>query len=128
MQSRITLFTSFVVVCLLCALNSNAQIKDTTPVSIDPELENLANATTPREYTIASIRVTGTKYLDQQLLISISGLTVGDKVMVPGGDNFSKAITNLWKQNLFSNARIYFTKVVGSDIHVEINVSERPRL
>jgi outer membrane protein insertion porin family len=128
MQSRITLFTGLVVVCLLSALNINAQVRDTTPVSIDPELENLVKSTTPKEYTIASIRITGTKYLDEQLLISISGLTVGDKVMIPGGDNFSKAIMNLWKQNLFSNVRIFFTKIEGSNIHIEINVVERPRL
>jgi outer membrane protein insertion porin family len=129
MQSRVTLFTSFVVVCFLCALSSRAQVtRDTTPVSIDPELENLARSTTPREYTIASIRIAGTKYLDEQLLVSISGLTVGDKVMIPGGDNFSKAITNLWKQNLFSNVRILYTKIDGNNIHLEINVMERPRL
>ena len=129
MQSRITLFTGFAVVCLLCTLTINAQVtRDTTPVSIDPELENLAKSSTPKEYTIASIRISGTKSLDEQLLISISGLSVGDKVMVPGGDNFSKAIMNLWKQNLFSNVRILFTKIEGSNVHIEINVVERPRL
>jgi outer membrane protein insertion porin family len=48
--------------------------------------------------------------------------------MIPGGDNFSKAITKLWNQNLFSNVGIYFTKVNGNDIYLEINVTERPRL
>ena len=37
---------------------------------------------------------------------------IGDKVIIPGGDNFSKAINNLWKQNLFSNIQIYYTKLV----------------
>ncbi|HYE54362.1 MAG TPA: POTRA domain-containing protein [Chitinophagaceae bacterium] len=129
MQSRITFLSSFVVVCLLCALNAHAQVPaDTTPVAIDPELENLAKTSTPKEYTIAGIKISGTKYLDEALLISISGLSVGDKVMVPGGDNFSKAIINLWKQNLFSNVRILYTKLEGSNIWIEINVQERPRL
>lgn len=129
MQSRFTLLTSFVVICLMCALTTNAQVTgDTTPVSIDPALVDLAKSTIPREYTIAGIRISGTKYLDEQLLISISGLSVGDKVMIPGGDNFSKALTALWKQNLFSNARILFTKIEGSNIWLEINVTERPRL
>jgi outer membrane protein insertion porin family len=129
MLLRITLFTCIVVLCLLSAKQSVAQVpKDTTPVSIDPVLEELVRSTVPHEYVIAGISVSGTKYLDQQLLISISGLAVGDKVMIPGGDNFSKAILNLWKQNLFSNIRVMITKVQGDNIWLEINVTERPRL
>jgi outer membrane protein insertion porin family len=108
---------------------AEAQITDTShPVSVDPELLNLANSKVPKEYTIAGIKVSGTKYLDESLLISISGLTVGDKVQIPGGDNFSRAITKLWNQNLFSNIAIFFTKVSGTDIYIEIVVTERPRL
>ncbi|HUB60337.1 MAG TPA: POTRA domain-containing protein [Puia sp.] len=100
-----------------------------TGISIDPALVELASGKTqPREYTIAGIKITGTKYLDESLLQSISGLTVGDKVTIPGGDNFSKAINNLWRQNLFADITIYYTKLVGTDIYIEINVTERPRL
>jgi outer membrane protein insertion porin family len=99
------------------------------PLSVDPELIALGNQKNPpREYTIAGIRITGTKYLDESLLTSISGLTVGDKVTIPGGDNFSKAILNLWKQNLFADIAIYFTRLVGNSVYIEINVTERPRL
>src|SRR5579871_778972 len=105
------------------------QVTDTThPVSVDPDLLALSNSKTSKEYTLASIKITGTKYLDESLLISISGLTVGDKIVIPGGDNFSKAINNLWKQNLFSNVAIYITKLSGNDIYIEINVTEKPRL
>ncbi len=83
---------------------------------------------TPKEYIIAGIKITGSKYLDESLLISVSGLSIGDKVMIPGGDNFSKAIQKLWNQNLFSNIAIYFTKITGNELYVEINVTERPRL
>ena len=101
--------------CLLKITVAKAQDSDTThPVSVDPELMALENAKTPKEYTIAGIKITGSKYLDESLLISVSGLTIGDKVMIPGGDNFSKAITKLWNQNLFSNVAIYFTKVTGT--------------
>jgi outer membrane protein insertion porin family len=99
------------------------------PLSVDPELIALGNQKNPpREYTIAGIKITGTKYLDESLLTSISGLTVGDKVTIPGGDNFSKAILNLWKQNLFADIAIYFTRLVGNSVYIEINVTERPRL
>jgi outer membrane protein insertion porin family len=106
-------------------------VSDTTPagISVDPALVELASGKTPpREYTIAGIKITGTKYLDESLLMSISGLTVGDKVTIPGGDNFSKAINNLWRQNLFADITIYFTRLAGTSIYIEINVTERPRL
>ncbi|MBS1933087.1 MAG: BamA/TamA family outer membrane protein [Bacteroidetes bacterium] len=130
MSRRLLICVFLPILCLLFLTNAvKAQVSDTThPVSVDPELLALFNSKVPKEYTIAGIKVTGTKYLDEALLTSISGLTVGDKITIPGGDNFSKAITNLWKQNLFTNISIYITKLSGSDIYVEINVMERPRL
>ena len=146
------------IYCLLNAIAAKAQVTDTVkpktdtvkpksdsthpvtdsikavadtahPLSVDPELVALGNQKNPpREYTIAGIKITGTKYLDESLLTSISGLTVGDKVTIPGGDNFSKAILNLWKQKLFADIAIYFTRLVGNSVYVEINVAERPRL
>ena len=65
----------------------HAVMADTTHpgISIDPELMALSNSKNPpHEYTIAGIKISGTKYLDESLLTSISGLTVGDKVTIPG--------------------------------------------
>ena len=101
---------------------------DTLPTSIDPQLLELTNSKVPKEYTLGKVKISGTKYLDEQLLISISGLTPGDKVTIPGGDDFSKAITNLWRQNLFANIQIYFTSITDGVVDIEINVTERPRL
>jgi len=119
--------------CLLMTTVAEAQVTDTTHtdttrLSVDPELLALGSAKTPKEYIIAGIKITGSKYLDESLLISVSGLSIGDKVIVPGGENFSKAIQKLWNQNLFSNIAIYFTKITGNELYVEINVTERPRL
>ena len=115
--------------CLLKITVAEAQVTDTThPVSIDPELLAIENAKTPKEYVIAGIKITGSKFLDESLLISVSGISISDKVMIPGGDNFSKAILKLWNQNLFSNVAIYFTRITGNEIYIEINVTERPRL
>jgi outer membrane protein insertion porin family len=104
------------------------QKADTTVTSIDADLINIFNQKTPKKYKIAAIKVTGNKYFDENLLISISGLNVGDEVVIPGGDNFSRAINKLWGQNYFSNVEIYITKLVGTNIDIEINVTERPRL
>ena len=129
MLRRLLLCVLLLTFCFLMINVAEAQVTDSThPVSVDPELLALHTSKTPKEYIIAGIKITGTKYLDESLLISISGLTVGDKVIIPGGDNFSRAINKLWNQNLFSNIAIYFTKLVGNDLYLEINVTERPRL
>lgn len=121
------------VLCLLFCVCSSAvvlaQQPDTTKAtSIDPDLEALSQSKAAKEYNLAGIKFTGTKAYDEALLLSICGLNIGDKVVYPGGDNFSHAIQNLWKQNLFANIQIYFTKVDGKDLYVEIHVVERPRL
>jgi len=97
-------------------------------VSVDPALQGIFTAKTPKEYTIAGITVSGTKAFDQNLIISISGLAIGDKVMIPGTDVFSKAITKLWKQSLISNIEISFTKLEGNNLYIHFEITERPRL
>src|SRR5579862_4227450 len=131
MLRRLPFCVTLLVCCLSLVSNfTDAQVTDTTrpPLSIDPDLLALPQNKTPKEYIIGGIKVVGTKYLDESLLVSISGLTVGDKITIPGGDNFSKAINNLWKQKLFANIQIYFTKLEGNNIYLEISVTERPRL
>jgi len=101
---------------------------DTTITNIDADLINIFNQKTPKKYKISGIKVIGNRFFDENLLISISNLTIGDEVTIPGGDNFSKAITKLWGQNYFSNVEIYITKLSGKNIEIEIAVTERARL
>lgn len=101
---------------------------DTTITDIDAELINIFNQKTPKKYKVAAIKVTGNRYFDEALLISICGINVGDEILIPGGDNFSRAIRKLWDQNYFSDVEIYITKLVGNHIDLEIVVQERPRL
>ena len=111
------------------AFSVTAQVTDTTrPTSVDPDLLALETARQPREYTISTIKITGLAYLDQDIVASISGLQVGDKIMIPGGDGFAKAINNLWRQRFFSDVQIYITDVQDDKIAVEIQVQEMPKL
>ncbi|MDB5247062.1 MAG: outer membrane protein assembly factor YaeT precursor [Segetibacter sp.] len=111
---------------------TSAQITPPTdqgnPASIDVNLENIFNQKAPRKYKVANVIVTGNQFFDAALLTSIANMNIGDEIIIPGGDNFSKAISNLWKQNYFSNVEIYITKVEGTNIYLEIAVTERPRL
>ena len=116
------------VICVCIGATASAQEDTTKPTSVDPDLLAIESAKIPKEYTIRSINITGINFLDTSIVQSISGLQVGDKIMLPGGDAFSKAITNLWRQKLFSNIQIFITGVQENNIDIEINVQERPKL
>lgn len=113
---------------LLCFSEFAAAQQPDTVNTVDPALQEIFTSKFPKEYTIAGITVGGTKAFDENLIISISGLAVGDKVQIPGTDVFGKAISKLWKQNLISKVEIYFTKLEGRDLYVHIELTERPRL
>src|SRR5258705_12579419 len=88
-----------VIVAVLSLQSLCAQETDTTkPTSVDPRLLEWQDAKAPKEYIISHITISGIKYLDTSIVLSISGLQVGDKITHPGGNNFSKAISNLWRQ------------------------------
>ncbi|MBX2904198.1 MAG: BamA/TamA family outer membrane protein [Chitinophagales bacterium] len=79
------------------------------------------------ELEIQEIKVEGTKYLDERILVTLSALRVGDKIKVPG-ESISKAIKNLWKQRLFTFVSIKITKQEKDKVWLLIKVEERPRI
>lgn len=127
-MQRFLLRTTCFIGLLFSVIILHAQEDTVKPTSVDPNLLALENARIPKEYTIAGIKLTGVRYLDTSIVLSIASIQVGDKVLVPGGDLFSKSIQNLWRQKLFSDIQIYITKVEDDKIWIEINVTERPRL
>ncbi|MFB0947548.1 MAG: outer membrane protein insertion porin family [Spirosomataceae bacterium] len=81
----------------------------------------------PQEYVIGGITVSGVKFLDPNTLISVSGLSVNDKVTVPG-ERISTAIRRLMDQGIIEDVAIDVTKIEGKKIFLDINLKERPRL
>ena len=128
MQRFCRVFLAGFILSALFFTSLRAQTTDTLPASVNPELQHIFDSKIQKEYTVSGIKVTGAKYLDASLLLSVSGLSVGDVVKIPGGDVFSKALTNLWNQKLFSNVEIDITRLEGKNIWLEIVVQERPRL
>jgi outer membrane protein insertion porin family len=109
-------------------ISLQAQEDTTKPTSVDPKLLEWETARIPREYVIASISITGIRYLDTAIVSSISGLQAGDKFVHPGSDIFAKAIANMWRQKLFSEVQVFVTAIQDDRVSIEINVVERPRL
>ena len=81
----------------------------------------------PREYEIGGVVVSGTRFLDEQVLINLSGLLVGDTIEIPG-EKISRAIQSLWKQGLFSDIKIAVGRVQGNRVFLDLQLSEKPRL
>lgn len=81
----------------------------------------------PHEYIIGGITVTGTQFLDSDILITLAGLKVNDKVQIPGPE-VSKAIQNLWKQGLFAGVAVTIDKIEGDKVYLNYDLQERPRL
>lgn len=92
----------------------------------DSDYINL-NYLSPNKYTIDKITVTGTLFMDKNILILISGLSKDQEINVPG-EELRKAVEVLWKQGLFSDVKIYCTGVNGNKIDLDIQLTERPRL
>ena len=92
----------------------------------DSDYINL-NYLSPNKYTIDKITVTGTLFMDKNILILISGLSKDQEINVPG-EELRKAVEVLWKQGLFSDVKIYCTGVNGNKINLDIQLTERPRL
>jgi outer membrane protein insertion porin family len=112
----------FLIQCffLLIASNLFAQI------NIGDNLSNISYER-PVEYEIGGITVHGIENLDKNAIVILSGLSIGDKIMIPG-EEIAKAITKLWEQNLFADIRIDVSKIMGTNIFLEIHLSELPRL
>ena len=82
---------------------------------------------TPKKYEIGGITVDGADKLDSRTILLVSGLKVGDEILVPG-DKLSSAIDKLWKQEIFDDVKIEASRIQDNLIFLNIKLSQRPRL
>jgi len=101
-----------------CSLKAQTYINDDI---------NKIDYTNPKVYILGGITISGVQFLDNNILIMLTGLSVGDKITVPG-DKISKAIENLWKQGLFGNIVVSVTKINDNTIFLDFNIEEKPRI
>ena len=81
----------------------------------------------PRLYTIGGITVEGAKNYDDYMLIGLSGLSVGQRVSIPG-EEITDAVKRFWRNGLFSNVSIEADSVVGDKVYLGIKLTQRPRV
>ncbi|WP_143742559.1 BamA/OMP85 family outer membrane protein [Porphyromonas circumdentaria] len=81
----------------------------------------------PVSRRIADIKIVGGEGYNPSVLISLSGLNVGDVVEVPG-IAFSDAVRRFMRNGYFDNAQIMVTKEEGNNIWLEIHLKQRPKI
>lgn len=116
-----TIWAACLLLMLLQPLISQAQNDSMRIQQIPMDYER------PVKYRVAGITVTGASYMDGNLLVLLSGLSMNQEISIPG-DELRVAIEKIWKQGLFADIEISATKIEGKDLYLNIQVLERPRL
>ncbi|MEO0584976.1 MAG: hypothetical protein AAF135_22380, partial [Bacteroidota bacterium] len=80
-----------------------------------------------KTYTLSGLEVEGADYTDKNLIISLSGLVIGDPVTIPG-IQISDGIRRLWEKNIFSDIGMRADRIIGDKVFLVITVKERPRI
>ena len=81
----------------------------------------------PQKYEIAGIKVTGVDNYEDYIIIGYSGLSVGQRVEIPGED-IKLAAKRFWRQGLFSKVQINVEKIYGDKAWLEFNLRQQPRI
>lgn len=91
---------------------------------VNPEI---SYAGTPRTGVLGGIAVSGVEGYEDYMLASISGLTVGQKIELPG-QAITDAVKRYWKHGLFSKVQIAADSIVGDKIYLHFYLALRPRV
>ena len=120
MLRKLTVFCIFLFVFLFRSVEAQ-----------EPELDYssfpVMDYSNSQEYFVGGVRIVGVKFLDENVLISMSGLDIGRKISMPG-DDITKVVDKFWDQGLFSNVGVYVEKIEGNIAYFVIVLSERPQL
>lgn len=90
------------------------------------ELEVL-DYSNPKEYVIQDVTISGIKFIQKEVLLSLSGLKAGNTITLPG-DDVTRVLNKFWEQGLFSDIKITATKIEGNKVWLDIYMLERPRM
>ena len=93
-------------------------------VIVNPEI---SYAGTPRHLELGGMTAKGIEGYEDYVLTSLSGLTVGQTINVPGTE-ITDAVKRYWKHGLFSKVAIAADSIVGNKIYLTIHLAARPRI
>ena len=111
----------FLPLCLLTFLSlaSFAQEK-----IVHPEI---SYAGTPITGVLGGINVSGVEGYEDYMLTSISGLSVGQDIELPGSA-ITDAVKRYWRHGLFSDVSIAVDSLIGNKIYLHFYLAPRPKI
>ncbi|MGY0040502.1 hypothetical protein [Pedobacter sp. NJ-S-72] len=107
---------------LLLLIGSPAMAQITRPKS-NPNTPSLKVSGTdmdyfqPKEYIIGGTTLSGAKFIDKEVIITLSKLIKGEKILLPG-EATSNAIKTLWAQGLFDDIELDISKMVLDTVYL----------
>ena len=93
-------------------------------VIINPDI---SYAGTPRNLELGGLAVKGVEGYEDYVLTNLSGLTVGQRIDLPGVE-ITEAVKRYWKHGLFSKVAIAADSIVGGKVYLTIHLTTRPRV
>lgn len=101
------------------AMHANAQ-----QTIVHPDISYAGN---PLSVTIGGLKVSGVQGYEDYVLLGISGLSVGQRISLPGTE-ITDAVKHYWKHGLFSDVAISADSIVGDKVYLNIHLKLRPRV
>jgi outer membrane protein insertion porin family len=109
------------LLALLSPLGASAQQQNQQKTNI------VVDYNSPKEYVIGGLEVSGIQYLGKDQILSLTGLSVGDKITIPGED-ISAIIKRIYMQRYFSDVSVYIDSVLRDTAYIRFDLLERPRV
>ena len=78
-------------------------------------------------YELGGMSVTGLRKFTEEIVVSYTGLNVGQEIKLPG-DKLTSAIKKLYETKQFSNVDVYVAKIDGNTAYLEFAVEELPQI
>ncbi|MDH8702646.1 outer membrane protein insertion porin family [Dysgonomonadaceae bacterium PH5-43] len=123
------MYKNFLLFCLLSFVSFNLFAQEETAQTSQEKLPVVTYSMNSnyKKYTIADIKISGVENYgyEDYVLIGISGLSIGDKISVPG-EELTNALKAYLKQGLFSWGKILINKQTNDSVWIEIALTPNP--
>ncbi len=117
----------FAIIFSVISVSAVAQVRQGQPSFRPSSNTDTLSYLNPKEYIVGGIDITGTQHLDKEVLLQITKINKGDKLLLPG-EASATIVKNLYKENLFDDVQIYVTRLNMDTVYLEIAIKELPRL
>lgn len=106
------------------AQSTTGATKTVNDTVFNPKIVFSAN---PQKYEIAGISVEGVDNYEDYIIIGYSGLSVGQRIEIPG-DDLKAAAKRFWRQGLFNKVQILVSKIYKDKAWLVFNLRQQPRI